>query len=283
MNKGTTFARLARGNIAEFVLAYAVSLVALLLTLFPLVWILLLSLKSQTDAFTLPPALIFQPIADNYFAVWEKPGFRQAFLNSIIVTGLGVGLALAFGLLSAYALSRLRFGGKRIIMVWLLIAYMLPEFLFAIPMYVLYQKIDLYDTHFGLALVYQVFVLPFTIWLLKSFFDEVPSDLDDAARIDGCNHAQVLYHVYLPVTAPGIAATAILAGIWIWNEVTIALALTFSRAETVTVAMASFRGYASFDWGPMTAASVVAIVPLVVFAAFVQRHIVKGLTLGAIK
>lgn len=263
--------------------AYGITALGLCLTVAPLLWILLISLKSQTDAFELPPVFLFTPIADNYIAVWEKQGFRQAFFNSAVITAMGVALATVLGVLTAYALTRLRFRGKRPFMVWLLIAYMLPEFLFAIPMYVLYQKIGLYDTHFGLALVYQVFVLPFTIWLLTNFFEEIPAELEDAAQIDGCTHLQTLFHVYLPITAPGIAATAILAGIWIWNEVTIALALTFSEAQTVTVAMASFRGYASFDWGPMTAASIVAIAPLIVFAAFAQRYIVRGLVLGAVK
>jgi multiple sugar transport system permease protein len=143
--------------------------------------------------------------------------------------------------------------------------------------------VGLYDTQIGLALVYQVLVLPLAIWLLRGFFNEVPSELDDAARIDGCNRLSTIYHIYLPLTAPGIAATAILCAIWLWNELTIALALTFSDARTVTVAVAGFRGYASINWGGMTAASIVAILPMLFFAAIAQRYIVKGLTLGAVK
>jgi multiple sugar transport system permease protein len=141
----------------------------------------------------------------------------------------------------------------------------------------------LYDTRLGLALVYQVFVLPFAIWLLRGFFADVPSDLEDAAQIDGCTRLETLRYVYLPLTAPGIAATAVLSAIWIWNELTIALALTFDSAKTVTVAVAGFRGYASIDWGGMTAASIVSILPMLIFAAFAQRYIVEGLTLGAVK
>jgi multiple sugar transport system permease protein len=160
---------------------------------------------------------------------------------------------------------------------------MFPEFLFIIPMYVLYQKLGLYDTQIGLALVYQVFVLPFVIWLMRGFLNDVPPELEDAARIDGCSRMQALLKVYLPLTAPGISATAILSAIWVWNEITIALALTFDSAKTVTVAAAGFRGYAAIDWGGMTAASIVSIVPMLLFAAFAQRYIVEGLTLGAIK
>lgn len=262
---------------------YLIALTAILLTLFPIVWILSISLKTQRDAFALPPSLFFSPIWDHHAAIWAKDGFRDAFFNSILVTLIGIVLAIAIAIFTAYALNRLQFLGKRVLMIWLLMAYMLPEFLFVIPMYALYQRIGLYDTHFGLALVYQVFVLPYAVWLLRSFFQEIPADLDDAAHIDGCTYWQTLRYVYIPVSAPGIAATAILAAIWIWNELTIALALTFSRAETVTVAVAAFRGYASIEWGPMTAASITAILPMLIFAAFAQRYIVKGLTLGSIK
>jgi len=232
------------------VLAYLIATMAILLTLFPIVWIFTISIKTQRDAFAMPPVWVFEPVWNSYGQVWETPGFVKAFLNSIIVTLIAVWLALLVGILAAYALNRLPFRGKRGLMIGLLLSYMFPEFLFIIPMYVLYQKIGLYDTPIGLALVYQVFVLPFAIWLLRSFFNEVPTELDDAARIDGCNRLQTLYYVYLPLTAPGIAATAILCAIWIWNELTIALALTFESAQTVTVAVAGFRGYASINWGP---------------------------------
>ncbi|MEZ4661728.1 MAG: carbohydrate ABC transporter permease [Caldilineaceae bacterium] len=270
-------------QVSNRIVAYLIALGAILLTLFPIVWILSISLKTQRDAFALPPSLFFRPIWDHHAAIWAKDGFRDAFFNSILVTVIGIVLAIAIAIFTAYALNRLQFRGKRVLMVWLLMAYMLPEFLFVIPMYALYQRIGLYDTHFGLALVYQVFVLPYAVWLLRSFFQEIPADLDDAAHIDGCTYWQTLRYVYIPVSAPGIAATAILAAIWIWNELTIALALTFSRAETVTVAVAAFRGYASIEWGPMTAASITAILPMLIFAAFAQKYIVKGLTLGSVK
>jgi ABC-type glycerol-3-phosphate transport system permease component len=231
----------------------------------------------------MPPVWFFKPVWSNYVRIWQTAGFAKAFANSVIVTLTGVSIALVTGIPAAYALNQLSFRGKRFITVWLLISYMFPEFLFIIPMYVLYQKLGLYDTQIGLALVYQVFVLPFVIWLMRGFLNDVPPELEDAARIDGCSRMQALLKVYLPLTAPGISATAILSAIWVWNEITIALALTFDSAKTVTVAAAGFRGYAAIDWGGMTAASIVSIVPMLLFAAFAQRYIVEGLTLGAIK
>lgn len=265
------------------IIAYFFAILTIAGTIFPILWIFSISLKTQRDAFAMPPVWIFKPVWSNYARIWQTAGFAHAFTNSVAVTLVGVSLSLVVGIPAAYALNQLAFRGKGFISIWLLITYMFPEFLFIIPMYVLYQKLGLYDTQIGLALVYQVFVLPFVIWLMRGFLNDVPAELEDAARIDGCSRLQALIQIYLPLTAPGISATAILSAIWIWNEITIALALTFDTAKTVTVAAAGFRGYAAIDWGGMTAASIVSIVPMLLFAAFAQRYIVEGLTLGAVK
>ena len=263
--------------------AYAIALAAILITLFPIVWIFTISIKTKRDAFAIPPVWRFEPVWQNYWTLWENDTFRSAILNTATITAIGVVLSIVIAIPAAYALNRLRVRGKTLIAAWLLLAYMLPEFLFIIPMYVLYQSIGLYDTQIGLALVYQVHVLPFAIWMLRSFFAEIPTDLDEAARIDGCGHLRTLMVVYVPMSLPGIGATSILSAIWIWNELAIALGLTFSNAQPLTLAMASFRGYASIDWGPMSAASIVAIIPMLLFALIAQKWIVKGLTLGAVK
>jgi ABC-type glycerol-3-phosphate transport system permease component len=268
---------------AVTVLAYVLALAAIVGTLFPILWIFLISLKTQRDAFAMPPVWFFKPVWNNYVRIWQSVGFARAFANSVIVTLVAVFVSLAAGIPAAYAMNKFSFRWNRPLSIWLLISYMFPEFLFIIPMYVLYQKIGLYDTQIGLAIVYQVFLLPFVIWLMRGFLQEVPSELEDAARIDGCGRLETLLKVYLPLTAPGISATAILSGVWTWNEITIALALTFDSAKTVTVAAAGFRGYASIDWGAMTAASIASIIPMFVFAGIAQRYIVKGLTLGALQ
>ncbi|MDH3770498.1 MAG: carbohydrate ABC transporter permease [Nitrospirota bacterium] len=263
--------------------AYAIALTAILITLFPIVWIFTISIKTKRDAFAIPPIWRFEPVWQNYWSLWENDTFRNAILNTATITAIGVVLSIAIAIPAAYALNRLQVRGKALIAAWLLLAYMLPEFLFIIPMYVLYQAIGLYDTQIGLALVYQVHVLPFAIWMLRSFFAEIPTELDEAARIDGCGHWRTLMVVYVPMSLPGIGATAVLSAIWIWNELAIALGLTFSNAQPLTLAVASFRGYASIDWGPMSAASIVAIIPMLLFALIAQKWIVKGLTLGAVK
>jgi len=263
--------------------AYIFTAAMVLFSLFPVYWVFATSLKSKRDGLSNPPLWLFDPVAANYLKLWSHDTFKYTFLNSVIVTGLGVALSLAIAIPTAYAIARLKIRGRNIVGVWLILAYMLPEFLFVLPMFSLYQWTGLYDTHVGLALMYQVHVLPLSIWLLSSFFREINPAIDEAARIEGCSNWQILTRIYVPCTLPGLVATAILNAIWIWNELAIALGLTFARAQTVTLGVTSFRGYAALDWGAMTAASIIAIIPMLLFAIMAQKHIVKGLTLGAVK
>ena len=255
----------------------------ILLSLFPVYWVLTVSLKSKRDSLANPPLWLFEPATSSYLKLWNHDTFRDTFFNSIIITLIGIVLSLAIALPTAYALVRLKLKGKNLVGIWLILAYMLPEFLFVLPMFSLYQWTGLYDTYLGLALMYQVHVLPLSIWLLSSFFREINPAIDEAARIEGCSHWQILTRIYIPCTLPGLVATAILNAIWIWNELAIALGLTFSNAQTVTLGVTSFRGYAALDWGAMTAASIIAIIPMLLFAVVAQKHIVKGITLGAMK
>jgi len=254
-----------------------------LFSLFPVYWVFATSLKTKKDGLTNPPLWLFDPTLANYAKLWSHDTFKYTFLNSVVVTLIGVALSLAIALPTAYAIARMRIRGKNIVGVWLILAYLLPEFLFVLPMFSLYQLTGLYDTHIGLALMYQVHVLPLSIWLLSSFFREIDSAIDEAARMEGATHWQILTRIYIPCTLPGLIATAILNAIWIWNELAIALGLTFSRAQTITLGVTSFRGYAALDWGAMTAASIVAIFPMLLFAIIAQKHVVRGLTLGAVK
>ena len=263
--------------------AYVIAIGAVLVTLFPLYWLFVISTKLPRDAFKVPPDLIYIPDFSRYLSIWSTAGFGHAFLNSVIVVFGGVTIALLIATPAAYAIVRFRIRGGRWLKLWLLLAYTTPEFLFVIPMYVLYQQFGLFETQIGLALIYQVFAVPFAVWLVQSFFAEVPLDLGDAARVDGCSELQALVRIYLPLAAPGLAATAILVGINMWNEVTIALSLTFQDSRTVTIAVAGFRGYAAIRWQEMAAAAVTAVVPKIAFAALAQRYIVKGLTFGAVK
>ena len=263
--------------------AYIVSFFAIAFTLLPVTWLFMLSIKSKGETFTKPPKWIFDPTIKNYTKLWDNDLFKDTFFNSIFITLISIILSVTIALFAAYALKRYQIKFKTAFMQWLLLAYMLPEFLFVLPMFAIYQTIGIYDTYLGMAIIYQVHVLPFSIWMLRSFLEEIPKEIDDAAIIDGCSPLQAIYKIYLPLIIPGIVATAILNGIWVWNELAIALGLTFFDAQPITVGVASFRGYASIDWGGMTGSAIVSMIPMILFAAFAQKHIVKGLTLGSVK
>ncbi len=263
--------------------AYIVSFFAIAFTLLPITWLFMLSIKSKGETFTKPPKWIFDPTINNYIKLWDNDLFKDTFFNSIYITIISIILSVTIALFAAYALKIYKIKFKTAFMQWLLLAYMLPEFLFVLPMFTIYQTLGIYDTYLGMAIIYQVHVLPFSIWMLRSFLEEIPKEIDDAAIIDGCGPIQAIFKIYLPLIIPGIVATAILNGIWVWNELAIALGLTFFDSQPITVGVASFRGYASIDWGGMTSSAIIAILPMVLFAAFAQKHIVKGLTLGSVK
>ena len=263
--------------------AYIVSFFAIAFTLLPITWLFMLSIKSKGETFTKPPKWIFDPTVNNYIKLWDNDLFKDTFFNSIYITIISIVLSVTIALFAAYALKVYKIRFKTAFMQWLLLAYMLPEFLFVLPMFTIYQTLGIYDTYLGMAIIYQVHVLPFSIWMLRSFLEEIPKEIDDAAIIDGCGPIQAIFKIYLPLIIPGIVATAILNGIWVWNELAIALGLTFFDSQPITVGVASFRGYASIDWGGMTSSAIIAILPMVIFAAFAQKHIVKGLTLGSVK
>ncbi len=267
----------------HLITAYLVSFIAVSFTLLPIIWLFMLSIKTKGETFTKPPKLIFDPTINNYINLWDNDLFKDTFFNSIFITLISIVLSITIALFAAYALKRYQIRFKTAFMQWLLLAYMLPEFLFVLPMFTIYQTIGLYDTYLGMAIIYQVHVLPFSIWMLRSFLEEIPKEIDDAAIIDGCGPLQAIFRIYLPLIIPGIVATAILNGIWVWNELAIALGLTFFDAQPITVGVASFRGYASIDWGGMTGSAIISMIPMVLFAAFAQKHIVKGLTLGSVK
>ena len=267
----------------HLITAYIVSFIAIAITILPITWLFLISIKSKGETFTKPPKWIFDPTMQNYIDLWDNDLFKDTFFNSFFITIISITLSIVIAIFAAYALKRYQIRFKTAFMQWLLLAYMLPEFLFVLPMFAIYQSIGIYDTYIGMALIYQVHVLPFSIWMLRSFLEEIPKEIDDAAYLDGCNPFQAIYKIYLPLIIPGIVATAILNGIWVWNELAIALGLTFFDAQPITVGVASFRGYASINWGGMTGSAIVSMIPMMLFVVFAQKHIVKGLTLGSVK
>jgi ABC-type glycerol-3-phosphate transport system permease component len=227
---------------------------------------------------------------DNYKAVLDDPTFVRYLINSLIVATSNATLVCVLGLLAAFGLSRYRITGGDNVFFWLITNRMAPPAVFLLPLFLIFTKWFvvgdwmMFDTKTGLVLLYCVFNLPFAIWLLKGMLDGIPQELDEAARIDGATTSQILFQLILPLAKPALAVTFILTWIFAWNEYLFAATLTSSaNARTVTTALAEYVSVTGTNWGEMAAMAFLTCLPALVFLAFVQRHIVAGLTFGALK
>ncbi len=259
----------------------------LIYTIFPFYWAIVSSLKSGNELFATPVAYWpVNPTLDNYRAVFSDPVFRRALLNSTIIAGSTVVLSLAIGAIASYALGRLQFRGRSVIMYTILAMSMFPGIAILGALYQIIRTFGLYNTHGALILTYVTFTLPFTVWVLTNFFKGMPAELEQAALVDGATPFQTFYLVLLPLTLPGLVTTGLLAFIEAWNEFLFALTFTIDeRARTVPVVIGQFSGKTEFElpWGSIMAASVTVTIPLIVLVLIFQRRIMAGLTAGAVK
>jgi multiple sugar transport system permease protein len=260
--------------------------VVLAIVLVPIYWMLSTSLKSNKeitqDATLFPHA----PSFDNYQALFAEKQFDSFLLNSIVVTGVSVLVSLVLGSLGAYAIARFRlvFRLERRIGLALLTMRIVPAVVLLVPVYLLILRLDLLDTWTGLIIVYTALNITFVVWMMESFFREIPVDLEEAAMVDGDSRLSAFRRIVVPLAAPGLVATAIFAVIVTFNEFLFALVLTATPdAMTMPRGTATLIGRIDTDWAAMSAAGVVGALPIVIFALLVQRHLVRGLTLGALK
>jgi multiple sugar transport system permease protein len=267
-------------------LVYSALAVALVLTLFPFWWMIDTSLKQPVDIFSgvafWPQHLTFH----NYYRLFHEYNFGAYLTNSIVIVAASVFVSLVLGTLAAYALARfrMRFGIDRVALYGVLLVRMLPGILLVVPLYIVLAKWGLLNTRLGLILIYSGLNTSFVIWMMQSFLEEIPRDIEEAAMVDGDSRLSALRRVVIPLAAPGLIATAIFAVIATYNDFIIALTLTSTpSAETVPVGVSTLIGKIQIEWGPMAAAGVVGAVPIILFALLVQRHFVRGLTLGAVK
>ncbi|MGJ0492080.1 carbohydrate ABC transporter permease [Methylobacter sp.] len=269
----------------ETVLWSGWGLLVVIYALIPVLWILSLSLKQPADLNDqrfFPARISF----DNYRAVFEDAQFPAALWNSFGIALLATGLSIVLAMFAAYAIVRLRFAGKKLVLAGVLAISMFPPVSIIGPLFNLWRIIGLYDTWAGLIIPYMTFTLPLSIWTLSAFFREIPWDLDKAARVDGATPFQAFLHVIAPLAAPGVFTAAILVFIFAWNDFLFATSLTSTNdARTVPAAIAFFTGSSQFEQptGSIAAASVVVTVPIIVIVLLFQRRIVAGLTAGAVK
>lgn len=260
---------------------------ALLFALAPVYWMLTISLKSDVDQFaTPPPWFAFTPTLDHYYEAFVARGFGQYLLTSAIVSAASTLCALVIGTLAAYALARFELPWRlnRHLSLWILSTRMFPAIVTAVPLFLMMRDLRLLNTRASLIIVYTAFNLPFVVWMMRGFFADLPRDLEEAALVDGDSRLGALFRVVLPLVAPGLAATAVFCLIISWNEFLFALVLTQTDAAmTLPVGIAGRVTQYEIKWGVMSAAAAVALVPILVFALALQKYLVRGLSLGAVK
>lgn len=256
----------------------------------PVIWVLMMSLKSYSDVIAYPPKFLFTPTVENYRSVvFGDEGasmsggsgqFRGYLLNSVIVSGGAVLLSLLVGVPAAYALSKGRLRGEDHWAFTFLSLRFAPELAVIIPLYAIFQRVRLYDTYLGLILAHQLITIPLVVWIVRTFLNDVPQEVEEAAQLDGCGPLRVLTRVVIPIVRPGIASAGIMAFIFSWNNLLMGLVLSGKNTQPVTVGILQAIGFDQVRWGWMAAAAMIAAIPGMIVAVYLQRHLVRGLTMG---
>ncbi len=265
------------------VLMYILIIVAVFLSIAPILYLLITSFKPAKLTFSIPPVWVFTPTLSNYTEVIVGGGFYKYFLNSLIVA-LGTTLiALLLGSAAAYGFARFRFRGAFWLRMSVLIPQMLPPITIIVPLYILFNGMSLTDTRAALIISYLTFTIPLAVWMMIGFFEDIPIDLEESAMIDGSTRLQAIRLVVLPLVTPGMAATAILCFLYCWNEFLYAVILTGVDARTLPVTITSFMTNKAILWGRIAASGSMVLVPVLIFALFAQKYLVQGLSKGAVK
>jgi multiple sugar transport system permease protein len=264
-------------------LALAALVVYTVFALFPLFWIFLTSLKTGRDIIASPPKFIFAPTLQNYADVLSRPDFLLPFRNSLIVTFGALTLSLILALPAAYALARMSFRFKEDLAFGFLSLRFAPELIVLLPLFVIYQAFGLYDTFIGLILVYQLITFPLMVWMMRSFLEDVPKELEEAVQIDGGTWFTAFRMIVTRIALPGLAASCVLSFIYAWNHFVFALVLASRNTQVITGGLLQFISFQQIQWGPMAAGVMLAIVPEFIIAVFALRYMIRGLTAGTVK
>ncbi|MFN8495084.1 MAG: carbohydrate ABC transporter permease [Caldilineaceae bacterium] len=271
-------------TIAHKVLLYALALLCLLLLIGPILWFILLAFRQPGDSYGAAPNLFFTPTLESFQATFVNPGNNaRQLLNSLIVSTGATLLSLPFSLAAAYSLSRFRLRAKRFIMNWYISLLMAPPIVFIIPFFILMTRIGWAGTYQAMVLLLQTITIPFSVWLLKSFMDDVPLELEEAAQVDGANRLQTFWRITLPLALPGIIVTSMFAFVFSWNNVLFPLVLSKQQTTTLPVGTISFFASTGIYWNYIAATAVVAMLPPMLIFLALGRYVVRGLTFGAVK
>lgn len=250
----------------------------------PIIWMVLGSLKTQRDIFSYIPKVVFTPTLANYAYIMNPAVALYQYLeNSLVVALASSIIALALGTWTAFALANFRVVRQRDFEFWILSMRMIPPLSVIVPFYLMFTQLHLFDTRSGLVLVYLTFNIPLVVWLLKGFFADVPKEIGEAARVDGCGVMGLFVRIALPLVRPGLVAAFLLCVMTSWNEFPFALYLTSRSAVTIPVAINGFNTQNGVQWGPLLAAGTIAVVPVFILSVAIRRHLVRGLTMGSAK
>jgi len=278
----TPRARLLR-RIGSVAASYLLAAIALAFFAFPCFWMLTAAFKNPDDAAALPPAWLFTPTIENFRELFYEMDAANALVNSLVVVGISTCLAMIFGSMAAYALARFSIKGKTVLALEILMVRMLPPIVSVIPLYLLAKQLGIFDTYWILIAVYTLAGLPFVVWVMRVFTQDIPRSVEEAALIDGCSRLGVLFRVTMPLLLPGLAATMVIVFMFAWNEFLFASLLTSAKAKTLPVLAAATIKPKAIAWGVASAVGVVMSVPVIVLVLLMQRYLVRGLTFGAVK
>jgi multiple sugar transport system permease protein len=277
-------ARARRRNIIGKTLVYAGLCSLLVLFLMPLLWIVGISLKTREQIFTNPPVFFWVPTFENYVEVLTRSDFMASFVNSLIATTASVLLSLVIAVPASYTLARFRFRGQNVAMIALLVMRMLPPIAILLPIFVLFQAMGISNTRFAIVLAYTTLSLPLIVWVMKDYFASLPKELEEAAYIDGASRMLTFVKIALPLARPGIVTASILSLLLAWNDFIFSAILTNNQTRTSPVLLASYAGgETGTNWGAITASGMLVIIPVIIFSLIVQKHLVQGLSSGAVK
>jgi sorbitol/mannitol transport system permease protein len=268
-----------RAPLAIAVLGWGVALVMF----FPIFWMILTAFKHEIDAVATPPKLFFEPTLENFAAVQDRADYLRHMWNSIIVSLGSTAIVLALAIPAAYVSAFYPTKKTPDLLLWMLSTKMMPAVGVLVPMYLLFKNMGLLDTRIGLVGIYTLINLPIGVWMLYSFFKEIPGEIFEAARMDGAGPRQQVFRILMPLSAPGIASTALLCTILAWNEAFWSINLTAVKAGPLTTFIASFSSPEGLFWAKLSAASLMAIAPILLLGILAQRQLVRGLTFGAVK
>lgn len=262
---------------------YAVLIGASVVALFPIYWVIASSFKSALQIWDIPPSWIWVPTLESYKYMLIQQRFWRHLLNSAIVSGSTTTICVVFGSMAAYALTRYRIKGSRYIALGMIAVRMMPALVIILPLYMFFNWLRLLDTYFAVILAHTSFSLPFAIWLLIGFFRSIPTELDEAAAIDGCSTMGTLIKIIFPIAKPGIITIIIFCMIWSWNDLLFTMSLSSSEVVTAAVRITRTLGDWRWNWIEFYAGGTMAILPIVLLAIFAQKYLVRGLSFGALK